>query len=402
MSAPPARAVWFARPVVAVAVVYLAARAVTTVFLALAAHLSGPASRFGAEATLGSLSMGWDAQWYWLVAEQGYPAQIPTDEAGMVQQNAWAFMPVYPYLVKVVSVLFGGYYPPAAVLVSLVAGYLSCLALHRLLRRHLDVNATLVAVAMFAAGPLSVMFQVGYAEALFLLWLFLALAAVQRRAWGWLYLLVPLMGYTRPGVLAFALLLALYGIRRFLRRNVEPLPRRDVVHIVVVGLIAAGVGFSWPVITGLVTGDPGAYLATEMSWRRGWTGAGDAGFVPFEGFVQAAGIWFSLWGMPAWMGVVALALALIVVALAFVRPEVRRLGAVVTLWSASYLVYLLAVFFPQSSLFRLLLPLSPLYGALAAPRSTLWRAGVIGAGLVGQWWWIYSMYALGNTYTQIP
>jgi len=23
-------------------------------------------------------------------------------------------------------------------------------------------------------------------------------------------------------------------------------------------------------------------------------------------------------------------------------------------------------------------------------------------GLVGQWWWVYQMLALGNTYTQIP
>ena len=40
------------------------------------------------------------------------------------------------------------------------------------------------------------------------------------------------------------------------------------------------------------------------------------------------------------------------------------------LWSASYLVYLLLVFFPQSSIFRLLVPLSPLWGAFALPRST--------------------------------
>jgi hypothetical protein len=60
------------------------------------------------------------------------------------------------------------------------------------------------------------------------------------------------------------------------------------------------------------------------------------------------------------------------------------------------------VFFPQSSLFRLLVPVSPLFGALAVPRSTAWRVGVLMACLAGQWWWIYSMYALANTYYQIP
>ena len=65
------------------------------------------------------------------------------------------------------------------------------------------------------------------------------------------------------------------------------------------------------------------------------------------------------------------------------EPHVRRLGVELRLWSASYLLYLLLVFFPQSSIFRLLVPLSPLWGAFALPRSTAWRIGVLAAGLVG-------------------
>ena len=80
----------------------------------------------------------------------------------------------------------------------------------------------------------------------------------------------------------------------------------------------------------------------------------------------------------------------------------KRLGIELRLWSASYLVYLLLVFFPQSSIFRLLVPLSPLWGALAVPPSRAWRTGVLAASLLGQWWWIYNMYGLGNTFWQIP
>ena len=80
----------------------------------------------------------------------------------------------------------------------------------------------------------------------------------------------------------------------------------------------------------------------------------------------------------------------------------RKLGIEIRLWSASYLVYLLLVFFPQSSIFRLLVPLSPLWGAFAVPRSPVWRVGVLIACLVGQWWWIYNMYALGNSTWQVP
>jgi hypothetical protein len=60
------------------------------------------------------------------------------------------------------------------------------------------------------------------------------------------------------------------------------------------------------------------------------------------------------------------------------------------------------VFLPQSSVFRLLFPLSPLWGAVALPRSRVWRLGVLAACLVGQWWWIWNMYGLGTEFWHIP
>jgi hypothetical protein len=382
-----------------IAVIYLLSRAVTTGFLLLATQAAIPGSRFGENPTLGSFVMGWDAEWYSFIAGFGYPSELPRDDAGQVGTNQWAFMPLYPLLAKVIG--FGSY-EVGALLVSLVAGYLATLVLFHLLRGRIGDPAAMWAAVFFASGPLAAVFQIGYAESLFLLWLFCGLWCVQRRRYGWLYLLIPLMGYTRPGVLAFSLFLALYGIWRWFRRSRDPLPAREIVHIVALGLLAAAVGFSWQLIAGVVTGDPTGYLETELSWRRSWTGE-SGGFVPFDGFVQAAAIWFRLWGLPEAWGYVALALGVAAVAAALLfAPPVRRLGAEVRLWSASYLIYLLAVFFPQSSIFRLLVPLSPLFGALAVPRSTPWRVGVLAACLLGQWWWIYNMFALASTYYQIP
>jgi hypothetical protein len=211
------------------------------------------------------------------------------------------------------------------------------------------------------------------------------------------------MGYTRPGILAFALFLGLYGIWRWMRRRSDPLAVREAVHVVALGALSVVVGFSWQVIAAVVTGDPAAYLDTELAWRRAWLPESSGAFVPFDGFVQAAALWFERWGLGAVTGYVALGIVVVGAAtLLLFEPHVRRLGAEVRLWSASYLVYLFLVFFPQSSIFRLLLPLSPLWGALAAPRSTAWRVGVLGLALLGQWWWIFNMYALGNTYWQIP
>lgn len=385
-----------------IGLIYLGARVVTTGFLIAAASLSTVFSRFGGDAGLIDFVLGWDAQWYWQVAVHGYPSELPLTDAGEVAENAWAFMPVFAYAAKALGFVLGSWGAGAFVL-ALVAGYLVCLALHRLLRDRIGSGAALWAVVFFAAGPLAAMFQVGYAETLFLLLLFLALDATIRRQYAWLYLLIPVMGFTRPGVLAFALYLGLHGILRWIHRRDDPLALREVVHIVAAGALAVATGFAWQVIAAVVTGDPGAYLATELAWRRHWIVGGVDGFVPFEGWVQASQFWFSLWGLPAAGGPVALVLLVVAAALAllFARP-VRALGADLRLWSASYLLYLLAVFFPQSSTFRLLLPLSPVWGAVAVPRSRAWRLGVLVLCLLGQWVWIYHVYALGSTFWQVP
>ncbi|MEW1833948.1 hypothetical protein [Microbacterium sp. NPDC079995] len=384
-----------------VAAVYLSARLVTTLFFWAAATLSGPTSRFGADATIPSLAMGWDAQWYWVIADRGYPSVLPVTDTGQVTENAWAFLPLYPWLARALGTVLGGY-PAGAVVLALVAGYAASVVLFLMLRERIGETAALWAVVLFANGPLAALFQMGYAESLGLLWLLLALWALMRRRFGWLYPLIVLMGFTRPGVLAFALLLGLYGIHRWMHRRVDPLPTRQIVHIVATGALATIVGFAWQVIAGVATGDPSAYLETELAWRRSWVGSEEQ-FVPFSGFLTAASVWFGIWGLPPMLGPVALVILVIGVAVVLARaPQVRRLGPEVRLWGASYLVYLLAVFFPQSSTFRLLLPLTPVAAAVAVPPSRWWRIGVLVLCLGGQWLWIHEMLALGDTFFRIP
>jgi hypothetical protein len=391
-----------ARIALRIAVIYVVARAVTTTLLLIAAELSGLGSRMGEGADVGDVIVAWDGQWYWYLAEVGYPADLPRTESGQIAENAWAFMPLFAYLAKLVGLPFG-HWAIGALIVSLVAGYAASVVLYHLLRLKLDDVAATWSVVFFAFAPLAALFQVGYAESLNLLWLFLALWCVMRRRYGWVYALIPLMAFTRPGVLAFSLFLGLFGIWRWFSRAREPLRRPEVVHIVALGLLAAVTGFAWQFIAGWVTGEPSAYLSTELAWRRNWI-PGDAAFLPFEGFVTASVFWFdSIWHLPAALGYMALGVIVLAVAAALLLlPPVRALGVEIRLWSASYLVYLVLVFFPQSSIFRLLVPLSPLWGAFAAPRSPIWRFGVLAACIVGQWWWIYNMYALGNTIWQVP
>jgi hypothetical protein len=385
-----------------IALIYGGARIVTTAFLIIAAELSGFGSRMGPDASLSDTIVAWDGQWYWYLAEVGYPTELPRTDSGQVAENQWAFMPVFAYLAKAVGAPFGSW-AVGAFLVSLLAGYAASVVLFHLLRLKVDESAATWSVTFFASAPLAALFQVGYAESLNLLWLFCALWCVMARRYGWLYVLIPLMAFTRPGVLAFALMLGLYGIWRWLRREKEQLRASEVAHIVTLGGLAVASGFAWQVVAGWVTGVPGAYLATELAWRRNWI-PGDAQFFPLEGFISASIFWFgTMWNLPPVLGPVALVAVVLAAAAALLFvPQVRALGMELRLWSASYLVYLLLVFFPQSSVFRLLVPLSPLWGAFAGPRSRVWRGSVLALCLVGQWWWIYNMYALGSAAWQVP
>jgi hypothetical protein len=81
-------------PALTIALVYLAARAVTLGFLVLAATLSAEGTRFGAGASVQDLAVGWDAQWYWYLAVNGYPTELPLTDTGAVAENQWAFMPI--------------------------------------------------------------------------------------------------------------------------------------------------------------------------------------------------------------------------------------------------------------------------------------------------------------------
>lgn len=389
--------------VLRIAAVYVAARVATALMFMGAAALAGDGTRFGPDAHVADFVVGWDAQWYWWIAVHGYPSELPTNDQGVVGENAWAFMPVYPWLAQIVGAPLGAW-GLGALLVSLLAGFGAAYVLHRLLEPRIGANAAMWAVIFFVSGPVSPLFQVGYAESLTILLLLLALWCVTEQRFGWLYLIIPVMGFTRPGVLAFALFLGLYGIMRWVRRAREPLPRSTVVHIVALGALATVVGFSWPVIAGVVTGNPQAYFETELSWRHNWSDGGAAEkFVPFEGWVDAAMFWARYLGAPGVVGLLVLVVVVAAVtAVLLVGPGVRKLGPEVRLWSASYMLYLLAVFYPQSSTLRLLFPLTPLWGAVAARPSRLVRATVLVLCLVVQWLWIYNMYALGNTFWRVP
>jgi hypothetical protein len=211
---------------------------------------------------------------------------------------------------------------------------------------------------------------------------------LQRRYW-MLLPAVAVMSFTRPSGLAFALALGLHGVHRWWVRDRDPFGSSERFAVVTATAFSALMGVAWPLIAWAVTGSISAYTQTELAWRSSYIGY--VPLVPFQPWFLGAQWWLDWNHWPAaaaWGAVFVIALALIFAAFLF-TPWAKRLGIDLRLWLASWGLYLFAVWFPQSSTFRLLMPMFPALGAFAIPRSRIYRIGIILVFIAGQIGWVY-------------
>jgi hypothetical protein len=371
---------------VKVIAIFVMSRIVTTSILLAFASGQPQNAWTGANPGYFEFAKIWDGHWYYIISVVGYPTELPLTEDGHVGESAWAFMPAYPAVVRLFMLVTGLDFAVVAVVVSFGFALAAALMVYRLMHLVLPGSTALFSVVLFCFAPLSPILQVAYAESMHAFLLALALyLLLQRRYW----LLVPVvavMSLTRPSGLAFALAMALHVAHRWWVRRREPFPVRERVASVSVAFFSGVMGLAWLLIAWALTGSFTAYTDTELAWRSAYIGYVD--LVPFTPWVQAANFWAPWFGMPGWLLIVLLGLGVAsFFALLFTRPF-RRLGVDLRFWIASYSLYLLAVFFPQSSTFRLLVPLFPALGAIAQPRSKIYRIALILLFIAGQVLWI--------------
>ncbi|MGV8885789.1 MAG: mannosyltransferase family protein [Microbacteriaceae bacterium] len=316
--------------------------------------------------------VSWDGTFYRYIAQHGYPSELPMDADGFVVPNAWAFMPVFPMIARVVN-LTGVHFDVAAVIVATLAGAGAAVILHRLVASVASRTAALCTTALFCFGPLGYLLQVGYAESLYLLLAFASLLALVRRRYVLLTVLAVVAAFVRPGILAVALALAVHFLVRLMSK--EAFPLRDRITIVMSGLLISAAGLSWSVIATVVTGHDNAYLETELSWWVGLVGRQD--FVPLTPWFAISWRWLGIGGVVLVLGIVAAYVWVLT------RRSTRALGTDLVAYSASYGLYLFAVFLPQQSTLRLLMPLTPVLGneVLWSTPAKRWTILGIGAAL---------------------
>lgn len=326
------------------------------------------------------ISALWDSAHYQLIAQEGYPSWLPLSPTGKVEPNVWAFLPLYPLLVGVVQWLFGTGFAATGAVVSLIFGGAATVMLYLVVRDRVGYRPAWFAAAVFAFGPLAFVLQLAYAESLFLFLFFAALYLMQRQRFGLMLLPAVLAAFARPGeiALSLALLLVFVARRRAARRHRETrdFPRPQRVALLVATAVTGVAGIAWPLIAWADTGVPNAYTATELSWRDGFLGHTD--FRPFTAWFELAGRYL---GVP---GVLAVVATMALFAAWVGRRGIRSLGIEIVATGVSYALYLLAVFMPQQSVFRVAMPMSPLMGDPGIASRPWLRRMLLAIAIAGQ------------------
>lgn len=355
----------------------------------------------------------WDADWYASIATKGYPATLPINHFHQVAQNEWAFYPLYPLTAGSLSRLTGLDYALVAPTLSLVCGLLASWFIYRLflvslvgqqsqtgrtssLKHPSTALWATAAVNFCAVAPI---LQTGYAEAMGLLFLSWALYLLVQGHYR--MMLLPALGaaLSRPIGVPLGAAVGLWWCATFLHRIksgqgwVKTL--RATASQLVCALLVCAFAFIHPAYAWMVTGRIDAYIATEAAWR-----AGGENVLPFMPWLTQSQLYLG-----DTLGPIILVILLASFTLYIQSPTARcTLHPVIVLWCVSYVLYMLVFFNPQSSTFRLLLPLFPLLlpcVALSASRAYRWLLIFTGAtlqfGWVG-WLWHWKQLPGGGDY----
>jgi hypothetical protein len=384
-------------PVRTVLVVYAVARVVALLALWVAATwFQNPAGVGHADPGIGDLFGLWDGVWYERIVRDGYPVPLPVDaDSGAVTYSAWAFYPLYPYLVKAVM-LTGLPFTAAGVLLNVVLGGVAAVLIWAVLRTgvHADrqpqrERLALVAACLWCFYPTTAVMLKPYTEALAVVLVAGALLLLVRRR----YLLVAAvalpLGLTRgvaPALGCAALIHLAVRWREDRAAGIRPLDGQRASAVVMLGALGIS-AVAWPVLAGLVTGVPTAFFDVQAAWGQ----RPDKG--PFVLWIEWA------WQSRGVAGVVVLvSLVATYVALVLGRHG-RWISIEARAWALAYPLYLFAVVRPITSMWRFLMldfPLAALLASVAMRTANgqsvvpHWRrrvAVVLLVVIVGLVWW---------------
>lgn len=201
----------------------------------------------------------WDGWWYLGIARDGYRA-TPLGDGGL---NI-AFWPLYPVVVRILSLPWPGFDAVVGVVLSNLAFLVALALVERLGTVVLGEGRAVRGASLLALSPFGFVFSMAYPESLFLLLAVGACLAAERGRWPLAGVLIGLATLARFQGVVLLPTLAWIGYRRL-----EP-SRRHRLAWLGLGPIAAAAFLGF---TAIVVGRPDAYLEAQATWGRSGIGA---------------------------------------------------------------------------------------------------------------------------------
>jgi hypothetical protein len=169
-----------------------------------------------------------DALWFFRIAEDGYRAE----------DNSAAFFPLYPLVVRTVTLLPGIGPLGAGLLVSNGAFFMALLVLHALTRLELPAGYARPTVLFAAVFPTSFFFLAPYTESTFFLLSILAFWCARRDRWACAAIAGALAALTRSVGILLLPALAVEAILRWRRHGRDPITRLAATAAIALGPLA--------------------------------------------------------------------------------------------------------------------------------------------------------------------
>ena len=204
----------------------------------------------------------WDGDWFVGIARNGYHVEAFGDTG----YHDYAFFPLYPMLVRVLSLPWPNLVGLIAIALNLLLFAVALVLLVRLARPHLGESRAIRAAALLALFPFSFVFSMAYSETLTLVLVVASFLAVERGLAGRAGVFFGLASLTRAQSASYLLPLLLASRLRG--------PDRWRWLALGLGPLAT---LSYIVWVAFFTGSPNGYFGSYAAWGRNTGGVAAGG-----------------------------------------------------------------------------------------------------------------------------
>ncbi|MFG2665960.1 hypothetical protein ACGFY6_17125 [Streptomyces sp. NPDC048387] len=335
----------------------------------------------------------WDAVYYVHIAQYGLttPMTTPSPCAFAGPSCQMAFFPVYPMLVRYVSLLTHLPMTGVAIGLAMLASLVAAWGIFSVTDKIYGRRVALFTCALFALEPAALVQSMAYTEPLFLALSVWAMYAVMTKSWLTAGVLAFFAGATRPSGSAIVAAVVLAGVWEYVQwRRRRRSQRPAVGRIVAASLIAPLGWFGYVGYVGWHFGRWDGYFELQRRWGSVYDGG-------FDTLIQ---LWQTFTEVHTTLNHVVVSLTVVTAVVLFVLMTRRRRPPIVV-WIFTAMIMLVALggagfYFSKM---RFIMPAFPLLFPFAlalarARRSTvLWILGsatavsaLFGGNLNFVWW----------------